>query len=137
MITALGRTTFLYGGRTCMATMDVSNPQPSTPNAYPLLLEPDFHARVWGGRRLAEVLGAQLPEGAIGESWCMGDANRVLNGPLVGQTLGALVAADSAGMLGRVVVGGGRTDLPLLFKIIDANESLSIQVHPDDRVARE
>jgi mannose-6-phosphate isomerase len=114
-----------------------ATPEPRSAMPYPLILEPVFHARVWGGRRLAEVLGAQLPEGAIGESWSMGDDNRVLNGPLAGQTLGDLVATDPDVMLGRLVVSSGRTDLPLLFKILDANESLSIQVHPDDRVARE
>lgn len=103
---------------------------------YPLLLKPEFHSRVWGGRRLAEVLGAALPAGPIGESWSMGTDSTVLNGPWAGQTLGALVAARPDALLGRVGRVPGRADLPLLFKIIDAQDLLSIQVHPDDRYAR-
>jgi mannose-6-phosphate isomerase len=107
-----------------------------TTELYPLQLKPEFHARVWGGRRLAEVLGAELPPGPIGESWSMGTENVVQNGPWAGQTLGALVAAQPDAILGRTVRASGRDDLPLLFKILDANDLLSIQVHPDDRYAR-
>jgi mannose-6-phosphate isomerase len=103
----------------------------------PLPLQPLFHERVWGGRRLAETLGADLPDGPIGESWSMGADNPVTAGPLAGQTLGALVAAAPEAMLGRLALRGGRTDLPLLFKILDANDMLSIQVHPDDPYARQ
>lgn len=113
-----------------------SQPAP-TVSVYPLLLRPEFHARVWGGRRLAEVLGAELPEGAIGESWSMGTDNKVLNGPLAGQALGKLCEAHPDIMLGSAVLAGGRTDLPLLFKILDAQDLLSIQVHPEDDYARE
>ncbi|HMA34764.1 MAG TPA: type I phosphomannose isomerase catalytic subunit [Chloroflexia bacterium] len=106
------------------------------PEVYPLRVQPELHARVWGGRRLAAVLDVPLPDGPIGESWSMGQANRVLNGPWAGQTLGQLVAAHPRALLGRTVLAGGRRDLPLLFKIIDANDLLSIQVHPDDHYAR-
>ncbi len=104
--------------------------------AYPLLLEPLFHERVWGGRRLADVVGAALPDGPIGESWSMGADNPVRNGPLAGRTLGSVVATNPRGILGYAVQSGGRNDLPLLFKILDANDLLSIQVHPDDDYAR-
>ncbi|MGI8587876.1 MAG: type I phosphomannose isomerase catalytic subunit [Chloroflexia bacterium] len=104
--------------------------------AYPLLLKPEFHERVWGGRRLADLLGAELPDGPIGESWSMGTDSRVLNGPLAGRRLGDLVGEKPAAMLGRLPSLAERTDLPLLFKIIDAQDRLSIQVHPDDHYAR-
>jgi mannose-6-phosphate isomerase len=112
------------------------HPAHGVPEPYPLLLQPEFHGRVWGGRRLAEVLHAQLPDGPVGESWSMGNDNHVVNGPLTGQTLGALIAGNPHGMLGSVVLASGRQDLPLLFKILDANDLLSIQVHPDDPYAR-
>ena len=113
-------------------------PDPPSPGAepYPLRLRPAFHARVWGGRRLASVLGADLPDGTIGESWSMGTDSVVENGPAAGQTLGALIAAAPGALLGRTVRASGRTDLPLLFKILDAQDLLSIQVHPDDAYAR-
>ena len=66
----------------------------------------------------------------------MGTANRVADGPEAGRTLGVVIASDPTATLGRTVLASGRTDLPLLFKIIDADELLSIQVHPDDRYAR-
>jgi mannose-6-phosphate isomerase len=67
----------------------------------------------------------------------MGDTNPVLNGPLAGQPLGQLAAAHPNLMLGSAALATGRADLPLLFKILDAQDSLSIQVHPDDSYARE
>ncbi len=103
---------------------------------YPLRLVPELHARVWGGRQLGGILGVAMPDGPVGESWSMGTDNRVADGPLAGQSLGAVIARDPAATLGRTVLASGRTDLPLLFKIIDAAELLSIQVHPDDRYAR-
>jgi len=103
---------------------------------YPLRLVPELHERVWGGRQLGHILGVAMPDGPVGESWSMGTANHVAAGPLAGQTLGAVIARDPAAMLGRTVLASGRSDLPLLFKVIDAAERLSIQVHPDDRYAR-
>ncbi len=103
---------------------------------YPLRLVPQLHERVWGGRRLGAIVGAPLPDAPVGESWSMGADNAVAAGPLAGTPLGAVIARDPAATLGRTVAAAGRTDLPLLFKIIDAADRLSIQVHPDDRYAR-
>lgn len=108
-----------------------------TPAVYPMLLQPEFHERIWGGRRLADVLGAELPDGNIGESWSMGTDNLILNGDLEGSRLGTVAATQPDLMLGSTVLASGRTDLPLLFKILDAQELLSIQVHPNDRQALE
>src|SRR5439155_13236499 len=88
----------------------------ATATIYPLRLVPEFHERVWGGRRLGSVLGVALPDGPIGESWSMGTDNRVADGPLAGERLGDVLARDPAAWLGRTVLAGGRTDLPLLFK---------------------
>jgi mannose-6-phosphate isomerase len=108
-----------------------------SPAVYPMLLQPEFHERVWGGQRLADVLGAELPDGKIGESWSMGADNLILNGPLAGKSLGTVASTQPDLMLGSVVLASGRTDLPLLFKVLDAQELLSIQVHPDDQQALE
>jgi len=96
----------------------------------PLLLEPTLYTRVWGGRELETRLGKHLPDAEpYGESWEIYWKNRVLNGPGRGRTLGDLIAADP-----RAMVGTDKADpeYPLLVKFIDAQDWLSVQVHPDD-----
>jgi len=93
---------------------------------YPMLLEPRYLEKPWGGRRMEEVFGRPLPEGLkIGESWELFDrpagSSRIRNGPLKGRTLSEL--------------RGGR-EIPLLLKILDVEERLSVQVHPDEGMAR-
>lgn len=89
-----------------------------TPLSYPLLLEPVFKERPWGGRRL-ENYYADLPPGPIGEAWVLsGHPNgetRIANGPHKGKALSELYP-----------------DFPLLIKLLDANQDLSVQVHPGD-----
>lgn len=102
---------------------------------YPLLLEPSYDERPWGGRRLATHLGKPLPDaGRIGESWETTGVARVVNGPLAGATLQELVERDPAGLLGKRGRAASQpfNDFPLLAKFIDAEETLSVQVHPDD-----
>jgi mannose-6-phosphate isomerase len=105
----------------------------------PLRFHPIYHERVWGGRRLAEHFGRQLPDGApIGESWELVDRpdtqSVVAEGPLAGVTLGDLwtdhrdlFGARAAGLSGR---------FPLLIKLLDARRMLSVQVHPPAAIAR-
>ena len=95
------------------------------PSPYPMLLEPRYLAKVWGGRRLERAFGRALPGGdSIGESWEFfdrpGGASRVRNGALRGRTLAEL--------------RGGR-ELPILVKILDVQDRLSVQVHPDRTTA--
>ncbi|MBI5876761.1 MAG: class I mannose-6-phosphate isomerase [Chloroflexi bacterium] len=100
---------------------------------YPLLLEPVVKEKIWGGRMLETVARKTLPPDLpIGETWEAWQGCRIANGPQTGRTLGSLIAADARGMLGA----GGSTQLPLLFKYIDACDHLSVQVHPDDAQAR-
>lgn len=105
---------------------------------YPLRFQPILRRYLWGGRRL-ETIGKQLgPGNDFAESWEIvdrgADQSVVLAGPLAGTTLGELVREHGPELLGRHA-GGER--FPLLFKFLDANERLSIQVHPDDaRAAR-
>ena len=102
-------------------------------NVYPLRSVPVFKERIWGGQRLREVFGKELPAGQrIGESWEIADLpegkSTVGNGPLRGRTLGEVV-----GRYGEQTTGAKDfpTPFPLLIKFIDAQDVLSVQVHPD------
>ena len=109
---------------------------------YPLLLTPILKQRVWGGRSLA-ALGKVLPEGTlIGESWEIADLPEEVqdgrsvigNGPMAGQTLRQAITEHPEAILGaaRPTPEGG---FPLLIKLLDARENLSVQVHPDEAYA--
>ncbi|TWT41582.1 type I phosphomannose isomerase catalytic subunit [Botrimarina hoheduenensis] len=108
------------------------------PTLYPLRLEPLFQQYLWGGRRLASLLGKPLGQGdTYAESWEVVDhrdgQSRVLNGPLAGQTLGELARRYPAEMYGAGLSGGEAPDrFPLLLKYLDAQKTLSVQVHPND-----
>jgi mannose-6-phosphate isomerase len=107
----------------------------SHPPLYPLRFEPIYQYRLWGGRRLANLLTAPLPDGPIGEAWALSDRedhpSRVANGALKGQTIGELLAQSPEEMLGRLAHRFRR--FPLLLKFLDAREMLSVQVHPSDK----
>ena len=109
---------------------------------YPMFFEPVLKDYIWGGRNL-EKLGRELPEsGKVAESWEISShedgMTLVKNGPYAGKSLPELLA-----LLGEDLVGTHnqwaleRCKFPLLVKIIDAEQRLSIQVHPDDRYALE
>ncbi len=106
----------------------------------PLLFEPIYKPRLWGGRRLSELLGRALPgPGPIGESWevaDLGGEQSVARAPerMAGRTLGEIVRSWGSDLLGAAPLFGGR--FPLLIKYLDARENLSVQVHPDDATAR-
>jgi mannose-6-phosphate isomerase len=104
----------------------------------PLLFKPIFQERIWGGRKLAELFGKDLPVGKrIGESWEIVDRPEaqsvVANGPLRDKTLHELWTQDRETIFGKVP----DTDrFPLLIKLLDAQEKLSLQVHPTEEVAK-
>ena len=110
---------------------------PTQTALYPLRFEPIYQYRLWGGRRLADLLAAPLPgHGPIGEAWVLSDrddyASRVADGPLKGQTIGHLMEQSPEQLLGRLA--GHFSCFPLLLKFLDVREMLSLQVHPaDDR----
>jgi len=97
--------------------------------------EPIYQYRIWGGRRLANVLTTPLPDDEpIGEAWLLSDradhASVVAEGPLKGRTLTQLLALMPEQMLGELA---GKFDrFPLLLKFLDARDTLSVQVHPTD-----
>ena len=104
--------------------------------ALPLAFIPVYHSIVWGGRAMAEWRN-DLPAGPIGESWDLTDHPRgmsvVAGGALAGRSLRQLTADHGRDLIGETWTGG---DFPLLVKLIDANDRLSVQVHPDDALAR-
>ena len=107
----------------------------STNSLYPLKLSPALHAKIWGGRRLKTMMQKRLPTAELyGESWELHGSATVDNGRLRGKQLGDLAREYGAELLGS---GNNPNDgFPLLAKLIDATEWLSIQVHPNDEQAR-
>jgi mannose-6-phosphate isomerase len=143
---------------------------------YPLKSVPVFKQRIWGGRRLLEIFGKELPLGEkIGESWEIADLpegqSRIANGPLAGQTLGEVVRRHAQEIAGKkdsrrglasraprprseggtpstqrgqacpeLAERDGRDThlerFPLLVKFLDAQDVLSVQVHPDAETCR-
>ncbi|CAA7600113.1 Mannose-6-phosphate isomerase [Acididesulfobacillus acetoxydans] len=106
---------------------------------YPLKFLPVYKERVWGGHNLARLLGRKLPKDKIGESWDLcchqNGMSIVANGHLRGKTLAELMAEYKEELMGKAYDPAGY--FPLLIKIIDANNKLSVQVHPDDEYAHE
>ncbi|MGD1093969.1 MAG: type I phosphomannose isomerase catalytic subunit [Bryobacteraceae bacterium] len=102
---------------------------------YPLRFDPIYQYRLWGGRRLADLLSTPLPgDGPIGEAWILSDRDdhpsRVADGPLKGQTIAQLLEKFPEQLMGKLV--GRFRRFPLLLKFLDVREMLSVQVHPTD-----
>ena len=100
---------------------------------YPLTFKPIFKERVWGGRRLEKLFHKPLPAGVvIGESWEIcdrpDDVSVIANGALAGKDLHWLVEKHPDELFGKAKAVGGR--FPLLIKLLDAQDKLSLQVHP-------
>ena len=104
----------------------------------PLVFEPLFKERVWGGRRMETLFGKRLPPGVrIGESWEIVDREEaqsvVHEGELRGATLHELWTKHHDAIFGERTPPSER--FPLFFKILDAQERLSVQVHPPTEIA--
>ena len=99
---------------------------------YPIMFEPIYMDRIWGGRKLEELFGRKLPSSLVGESWDIScrpaEMGMVKNGQLCGTTFEQLISLDPKGYLGKTLCK--EKDFPLLIKLIDANADLSVQVHP-------
>ena len=107
---------------------------------YPLLFEPIFKDRIWGGNKLKALLNKNIPNETTGESWELssveGDISIVKNGFLEGKSLSDLLEKFPTEILGRKVYQQFGNQFPLLFKFLDASEDLSIQLHPNDALAK-
>lgn len=111
-------------------------------NLYPLKFNPILHEKVWGGSRLNKILNkGQNGQNQLGESWEIsgieGQVSIVANGFLEGNTLEELIEIYMGDLVGDSVYENFGTNFPLLIKFIDANDYLSVQVHPDDELAEE
>ncbi|WP_086477450.1 MULTISPECIES: type I phosphomannose isomerase catalytic subunit [Arenibacter] len=110
-------------------------------NLYPLMFDPILKERLWGGTKLKEVLGKEIVADNTGESWELsgvaGDVSVVANGTLKGTSLQELMEKYPNEVLGESVVKQFGYDFPILIKFIDAKQDLSIQLHPNDELAKE
>lgn len=110
-------------------------------NVYPYKFKPIYKEKIWGGSALERLFGRELPAGdKIGESWELADLPEgesvIVNGSEAGRGIHWLVKQNAADILGEgVALDDGR--FPLLLKYLDANDILSLQVHPDAESAKE
>lgn len=108
---------------------------------YPIKFKPIFKDKIWGGRKIKTILGMDYGElSNCGEVWLISgykdDQSMVENGFLEGNELNELVEVYMGELVGEKIFARFGNEFPLLLKIIDSNDWLSIQVHPDDEVAR-
>lgn len=108
---------------------------------YPLKFHPLFKERIWGGNKLRTVLGKDAPATEkIGESWeisAVKDNVSIVNGgPLDGESLTFLIDEYKGELVGDSVYGQFGNQFPLLIKFLDAQDDLSIQLHPNDELAQ-
>ena len=107
---------------------------------YPLQFEPILKERIWGGIKLKTLLDKSINSNITGESWeistVQNEVSIVANGSLKGKSLVDLISDYPEAILGKSVYNKFGKQFPLLFKYIDAREDLSIQVHPNDVLAK-
>ena len=94
-------------------------------------LEPVYREYVWGGKRLRPAMERTA------EAWVVYEGDRIASGPLAGLTLGEAAAQQGEALLGSVPTARTGSRFPLLIKLLDCADWLSLQVHPDDRLAVE
>lgn len=108
---------------------------------YPMTFKPILKSVIWGGSQICPFKGVSPVEEGIGESWEVsdveGNVSVVANGNLEGKDLDELIKTYGAKLVGQKVLDQFGTTFPLLIKFIDARDDLSIQVHPDDELAKE
>ncbi|EAZ96206.1 mannose-6-phosphate isomerase [Flavobacteria bacterium BAL38] len=108
---------------------------------YPLIFEPIFKDRIWGGSKLKSYLNKYIVSETTGESWEIssipGDISVVNTGVLKGKNINEIIELYPEEILGKNVIARFGNQFPLLFKFIDAKEDLSIQLHPNDALAKE
>ncbi len=108
---------------------------------YPMQFEPILKERIWGGEKLHTLLHKPITSKITGESWELstveGDVSVIANGELKGKSLSEIINESPNEVLGTAVYERFDKQFPLLFKYLDAREDLSIQVHPNDKLAKE
>lgn len=107
---------------------------------YPLIFKPILKDRIWGGTKLSSELNKEIPTQTTGESWEIstvpGDISVVANGIYKDIDLNELIEKYPEEVLGKKIHKKFGLDFPLLFKFLDAKDDLSIQLHPNDELAK-
>lgn len=109
---------------------------------YPLVFRTIFKDKIWGGEKIRTLLGKDFsPLPNCGETWeisgVQGNISVVEKGALAGRDLASLIEEFKGQLVGEKIYKQFGNEFPLLIKFIDANDDLSIQVHPDDKLAKE
>lgn len=108
---------------------------------YPLKFKPITQYRIWGGNRLNTAVASELRIEKLGEIWSIsgvdGNISQIENGELKGRDLKEIISEYKERLVGKKVWEKFGSDFPVLIKFIDAADRLSVQVHPDDRQAKE
>ncbi len=108
---------------------------------YPLKFHPIFQDRIWGGDKLKTVLNKEISSNSVGESWEIsavnGNQSIVKEGALKGASLQELVSNYGKDLIGKKIAQQFGDTFPLLIKFLDARQDLSIQLHPNDALAKE
>ena len=110
-------------------------------NLYPLKFKPVFKEKIWGGEKIRTKLGLNFsPLPNCGEAWILsgvpGSETKVSNGFLKGNTLTELMEVFMDDLVGEEIFLNNEKEFPILIKFIDSRDWLSVQVHPDDAVAK-
>ncbi len=109
-------------------------------NSYPLKFDPILKEKIWGGNKLNKVLNKQTTSDKVGESWEIsgveGSESIVNNGIFKGLTITELLTQFGPTIVGKKNYEQFGNQFPLLIKFLDANANLSVQVHPDDEMAK-
>ncbi len=107
---------------------------------YPLKFHPILHEKIWGGNKLKTILNKPTSKNNVGESWEITTVNNnisvVSNGDYRGENLTELIKKYKGDLLGAKVYKEFGNQFPLLIKFIDAKEDLSVQLHPNDQLAK-
>ncbi|MEZ4854229.1 type I phosphomannose isomerase catalytic subunit [Flavobacterium sp.] len=107
---------------------------------YPLQFTPILKDRIWGGTKLKSLLNKEIPSETTGESWELStvpnEVSVINNGEFKGKNLNEIINLYPIEILGESVISRFGKEFPLLFKFIDAKTDLSIQVHPNDELAK-
>jgi mannose-6-phosphate isomerase len=107
---------------------------------YPIKFNPILKEKIWGGNKLTKLLGKETDKSNIGESWeisdVKGNISEVSNGKYKGINLKEMIKQHEADFLGSKIFEDYGHNFPLLIKFLDAKTDLSVQVHPDDKMAK-
>lgn len=108
---------------------------------YPIKFKPILQDKIWGGSKLRDILNKETIRDRVGESWEIsgieGNISIVVNGPDKGKNLAELISEYKADLVGEKIYAEFGNNFPLLIKFIDAKTDLSIQLHPNDELAKQ